>query len=242
MLWAANYGLAKHLLSLSGPSSVEAGVSFTVNVTDGQNGEAIAGATIGEDLEGVTSPLPGSPTTNASGNATITLSHTGTVKLKATQPESVRSNGLTVNVDPVPCGCVEIVKSPPPRFGPAPVDVAKVEGIKDDYVYTRRKAPRILTGVVNVPANGTLRQVRISLKRRYRKRCYDFNGTREKLVRMKCARPAQFFSVGSSESFSYLLPSRLAPGQYTYEIEAINDAGQATKITAGVSRVKFKVK
>ncbi len=56
----------------------------------------------------------------------------------------------------------------------------------------------------------------------------------------KC-RPS-FFSVGRSESFSYLLPARLSRGHYTYEIEAVNDAGQTTKLTAGVSRVVFDVK
>jgi hypothetical protein len=242
VLWAYNYFNLKYLLSLSGPSSAEAGVPFTVHVTNGQNGEPVEGATIGEDVEGVTTPLPGSPTTNASGNATIALAQTKSIRLKATQPESVRSNGLLVSVGPVPCGCVGIAPATPPPVVSAPADRAMIESAKNDHVYSRRSAPRLLAGVVDVPVGGTLREVRISLKRKYLGRCYDFSGTREQFVRTPCARSAQFFSVGSSESFSYLLPSRLAPGQYVYEIQAVNDAGQATAITTGVSRVTFKVK
>jgi len=244
VLWAYNYFNLKHLLNLSGPTSVETGVPFTVHVTDGQTGEPISGASIGEDVNGVTTTIPSSPTTNASGNATITLSHTGTVKLKATQPESVRSNGLSVNVNSpgVPaCAC----EAPAPQQKgqePSSADRPTVEGILSDHIYSRRKSPRVLAGVVSVPANGTLRQVRISLKRRHGRRCYDFSGVREKFVYLKCGRPAKFFAVGGSESFSYLLPSRLPPGKYVYEIEAVNDAGQTTALVNGVSDVAFTVK
>lgn len=242
VLWAYNYFNLKHLLNLSGPSSVEAGVPFTVHVTDGQTGEPISGASIGEDVNGVATTIPSSPATNSDGNATITLSHTGGIKLKATRPESVRSNGLTVNVNSVPCGCVAVSPLIPATPGPTPTDIAKIEGVKNGHVYPRSKAPRILTGVVSVPANGTLRQVRISLKRRQGRRCYYFSGAREKFMRLKCSRPAQFFSVGGSESFSYLLPSKLPPGKYVYAIEAVNDAGQTTALVNGASDVAFTVR
>src|ERR1700677_606511 len=112
VLWAYNYFNLKHLLSLSGPSSVTVGVPFTVHVVDGQTGEPISGAAVGELVSGVTNTSSSSPTTNAAGNATVTLTQTGAVTLKATQVESVRSNGLAVNVVPVSaCAC----------GGPAPV-------------------------------------------------------------------------------------------------------------------------
>jgi hypothetical protein len=241
VLWAYNYFNLKHLLSLSGPSSVTVGVPFTVHVVDGQTGEPISGAAVGELVSGVTNTSSSSPTTNAAGNATVTLTQTGAVALKATQVESVRSNGLAVNVVPVStCAC----------GGPAPViptlqpvaDVAKVGGVKNGHVYSRRSAPRVLKGVVEVPSDGTLRQVRISLQRRYRGRCFDFSGSRESFVRTKKCGSAAFFSVGGSESFSYLLPTSLPKGSYVYDIEGIDSTGQATKLVSGVSHVVFQVK
>jgi hypothetical protein len=121
-------------------------------------------------------------------------------------------------------------------------DVAKAAGVKNGHVYSRRLAPRVLRGVVDIPSGGTLRQVRISLQRRYRGRCFDFSGLRESFVRTKKCGSAAFFSVGGSESFSYLLPASLPKGRYVYDIEAINDAGRATKLVSGVSHVVFQVK
>jgi hypothetical protein len=243
VLWAYNFFGLKHLLSLSGPSSVTVGVPFTVHVVDGQTGEAISGAVVGQLVSGVTNTSSSSPTTNAAGNATVTLTQAGAVTLKATQSESVRSNGLAVsvaNLSSCVCGGPPIV---PPKSAPEVTpDVAKIADVKNGHVYSRRSAPRLLTGVVDVPLGGTLRQVRISLQRRYRGRCFDFSGSRESFVRAKQCGSAAFFSVGGSESFSYLLPARLPKGSYTYDIEAINSTGQATKLVNGISHVVFQIK
>ena len=53
---------------------------------------------------------------------------------------------------------------------------------------------------------------------------------------------AAFFSVGGSESFTYLLPARLRPGRYVFDIEARDSAGQPTKLVSGVSHVVFQVR
>ena len=89
---------------------------------------------------------------------------------------------------------------------------------------------------------GTLHQVRISLRRRYRGRCFDFSGSRESFVRTKKCGSATFFSVGGSESFSYLLPTRLPKGRYVFDIEGVDSTGQTTKLVSGVSHVVFQVK
>ena len=244
VLWAYNYFNLKHLLSLSGPSSATVGVPFTVHVTDGQTGEPISGAAIGQLVDGVTNTSSSSPTTNAAGNATVTLTQVGTVTLKATQSESVRSNGLSLSVS---VGNASCVCSGPPILPPksalevAP-DVAKIAGVKNGHLYSRRSAPRVLEGIIEVPAGDTLREVRISLQRRYRGRCFDFNGSRESFVRTKKCGSATFFSVGGSESFSYLLPARLPKGIYTYDIEAVDSAGQPTGLVSGISHVVFQVK
>ncbi len=242
VLWAYNFFGLKHLLSLSGPSSVTVGVPFTIHVVDGQTGEPISGAAIGQLVSGVTNTGSSSPTTNAAGNATVTLTQVGTATLKATQSESVRSNGLAVSVGNSACGCVGVAPTvPPPTVLVAP-DVAKIAGVKNGHVYSRRSAPRLLAGVVDDPAGGTLRQVQISLQRRYHGRCFDFNGSRESFVRTRKCGSTAFFSVGGSESFSYLLPARLPKGSYTYDIEGIDSTGQATKLVSGVSHVVFQVK
>jgi hypothetical protein len=57
----------------------------------------------------------------------------------------------------------------------------------------------------------------------------------------KCA-PAAFFSVGGAESFSYLLPARLAAGRYAYDIEAVDSSGRVTGLVGGVSHVVFRVR
>jgi hypothetical protein len=252
VLWAYNYFNLVHLLSLSGPSSVNAGTPFVVHVTDGQTGQAIAGAAIGEVNAGLTTPFAASPVTDASGNATLSLSHTGTVTLKATRADSVRSNGIAVCVhagNDGSCGTTlsGIAKSLPafvtnPALQPATAEVAEVLGIKSGHVYPRRSAPHVLRGEVEIEAGGTLHQVRISLERQYRGRCFNFSGSAEQFARApKCA-PAPLFSVGGTESFSYLLPSPLPPGRYVYDIEAIDSTGHVTKLVGGVSHVVFRVK
>jgi hypothetical protein len=72
------------------------------------------------------------------------------------------------------------------------------------------------------------------------KRCYVFSGVREAFVRARCG-TTRFFSVGGAESFTYLLPSRLPRGRYTYDVQAVEASGQITKLAPGVSEVVFRV-
>jgi hypothetical protein len=246
VLWAYNYFNLTHLLSLTGPAGANAGSAIVVHVADGQTGAPLAGASIGEDVAGLTTPIPGSSPTDAEGNATITLAHAGVVKLKATQAESVRSNGLLVcvhNGNDGTCGTTVAGGAPKgvPLIQRLPVDVATAGGVLSGHHYPRRRAPRVLRGLVQVPTNGTLREVRISLQRRKAKRCQVFKGSTETFVHARCG-AKRFFSVGSSESFSYLLPARLPAGHYVYDIEAIDSAGHPTKLIAGVSHLSFYVK
>jgi hypothetical protein len=252
VLWAYNYFNLTHLLVLSGPASAEAGVPFTVHVADGRTGEPIGGASIGTFASGSTTPLDSASPTDASGNAIVTVSSTGSLALKAAQPESVRSNALGVCVhagNDGTCGASVIAKSlpgiealPGKSSPPATSLVARVVGIVNGRVYSRRSAPRVLRGTVNVAAGGMLRQVRIRLQRRAGRRCLNFSGPRERFVRSpKCA-AAAFFSVGDSQSFSYLLPSRLPVGRYSFDIDAVEATGHVTRLTGGVSHVVFRVK
>ena len=252
VLWAYNYFNLTHLLSLSGPSSVGAGAPFTVHVVDGRTGQPIAGAAIGQLAAGVTTTIPASPLTDASGNATVSLAGAGTFTLKATQPESVRSNGLAVCVHAGEDGsCGTTVpgggSSSAPGVGNAVAPtatglLARILGVVNGRAYARRSAPRVLRGTVKVAAGGSLRQVRIRLQRRVGRRCLNFSGVRGRFATAhKCA-PATFFSVGDSESFSYLLPARLPTGRYVYDIDAVEASGNVTRLVGGVSHVVFRVK
>ncbi len=194
-----------------------------------------------------------SAVTDSQGHATLKFAGDGIFTLRATGgfegPPAIRTEtticvhegndgncGTTRPSVPIVKGGSEIVPVTTPS-----ADVPIVGGVKNGHHYPRRKGPRILGGLVKVPEGGTLREVRISLQRRVGKRCFAFNGITETFVRARCG-VTRFFSVGASESFSYLLPASLPKGSYVYDIEAIDDAGQATKLAPGVSHVVFYVK
>lgn len=249
VLWAYNFFGLPHLLSLTGPSSANIGTPFTVHVTDGQTGQPVAGAAIGQLVGGVTTTSAASPTTDANGNATVTLTQGGTETLKATQAESVRSNGLAVCVhsgDDGTCGTTIMQGGAPPVSKALPIispftESARIIGVKNGHIYTRRSAPRILQGSVQSPPGEAPREVRLALERVGHGHCSAFNGSRVAFKRAKCD-VLHFFKVADTTSFSYLLPAPLPAGRYVYAIEAINDHGAVTKLSNGVSRVAFRVK
>jgi hypothetical protein len=206
----------------------------------------------------------------ADGIANVSFSAPGLYMLQAHAPNSVASDPFTIcvhNGNDGTCGttpifyacaapaasvpacytCATASVAVPACVGPVVItpppgtDIVTIKGVENGHRYSRRKGPRILQGVVQVPASGTLKQVRISLQRREGKRCSVFSGTKEAFVRARCD-TTRFFSAGDSESFSYLLPSSLPPGRYVYEIEALDDSGNLTKLVPGVSHVVFYVK
>jgi hypothetical protein len=253
ILWAYNFFNLKHLLKLSGPATAGAGEAITVHVVDGQTGEAIAGASIGEVVGGATTPLAGSPATNAGGDATITLPAPGTVLLKATRSDSVRSNALPVcvhNANDGTCGTSlppapgvtptagATTGSPAPYRGPFAL-VSSVSGPQDGRTYPRRHAPRLLAGTILAHSPVTL--VRISLRRAYRGRCWAYDGVRERFIHSRCGSAHQF-TVSHGASFSYLLPSALAPGRYVLDVTADDSAGNTTTLARGSSRIVFHVR
>ena len=200
----------------------------------------------------------------ADGVANVSFSAPGLYTLQAHAPDSVASDPFTIcvhNGEDGTCGthlplvtCAASLSlggglaheacAPPLRLPPYPVptDVPRVNGIANGHVFRRHHGPRVLQGEVEVLNGGTLHQVRISLRRRYRGRCFDFSGSRESFVRTKKCGSATFFSVGGSESFSYLLPTRLPKGRYVFDIEGVDSTGQTTKLVSGVSHVVFQVK
>lgn len=235
-------------LGIEAPATANVGEAAAVTVKQ-YNAKGEASPAVGANIIGGGAGA----STDSQGHATLKFFAAGTYTLRVsgapTGPPAVRTEtticvhngndgtcGTTLSSAPIVSGGPGIVHVTPP-----PVDTPTIGGIKNGHHYARGKGPRILRGLVKVPAGGTLRDVRISLQRRSGKRCFAFNGTTEKFVRDRCGKTS-FFSVGDSESFSYLLPSSLPKGRYVYDIEAINDAGSATKLVAGTSHVVFYVK
>jgi hypothetical protein len=178
----------------------------------------------------------------------VALAGGGTVTLKATRAESVRSSGIAVcvhNGNDGSCGTTVPAGAAPQHLTTSPPfegDVAKIAGVRNGHVYRRRFAPRILSGSVEVRSGGTLSQVRIALERRYGGRCYEFSGARARFVRVRKCGAKRFFSVGGAQSFSYLLPAPLPLGRYVFEIQAVESNGHVTKLVDGVSHVVFRVR
>jgi hypothetical protein len=244
------------------PTPLEIEAPTTANV-----GEATAVSVKQYNAKGEASPAVGASvigggagaTTDAQGHATLKFIGAGTYTLlvngAAAGPPAVRTE-TTICVHNGPdgtCGTQLLsacaTESVPaggcggPGFVPPPPAIVTTvaAGVKPGHVYSKHKAPRILKGVVKVPAGGTLKDVRISLVRRSGKRCFAFNGSKERFVKSRCG-ATKFFSVGATASLSYLLPAALPAGHYVYDIEAVDASGHATKLVAGMSHVVFYVK
>jgi hypothetical protein len=244
-------------LGIEAPASANVGESVPVMVKR-YNAKGEASPAIGATVTGVATTA----TTDSGGHATLSFPSAGEFTLRASASESVRDeaticvhNGVdgTCGTQPPQVACADSLSpgglaheacAPPLRLPPYPIptEVARVNGIANGRVFRRHRGPRLLQGDVEVVNGGTLRQVRISLERRYRGRCFDFSGSRERFVRVKKCGSAAFFSVGGSESFSYLLPAPLPRGRYVYDIEGVDGAGHTTKLVSGVSHVVFTVK
>jgi hypothetical protein len=92
-----------------------------------------------------------------------------------------------------------------------------------------------------VLAHTALTSVSIELRRSYRAHCHAYDGIRERFVSARCGR-GSFFKVATEPSFSYLLPSALAPGRYVLDIQASDAAGNHTTLARGTSRIVFYVR
>lgn len=86
ILFAFNAFNANFFLKLAGPNTAHVGSPVVLTVTDGQTGNPVAGATVNGG------------TTDANGHVSVTFSHIGVQKLKATKPDAIRSNQISILV------------------------------------------------------------------------------------------------------------------------------------------------
>ena len=102
VLWAFAPFSIERALRLTGPADVDTNQPATVRVTDGGTGDPQQGATVN-----------GTPT-GANGNATLTFPTAGIYRLKAEQPNAIRSKALVLCVDPPQAdACTSTDKSAP---------------------------------------------------------------------------------------------------------------------------------
>jgi hypothetical protein len=87
VVWIFDAFSKAHFLKLTGPSAATTGAPMTVSVTDGGTAP-VSGATVGGTQTG------------GDGNATLSFADPGIYRLKAERADSVRSNSISVCVDP----------------------------------------------------------------------------------------------------------------------------------------------
>ncbi|HEX5225477.1 MAG TPA: hypothetical protein VFW29_10155 [Solirubrobacteraceae bacterium] len=249
------------LVVTEAPAVVQAGSPFNVAVSAVHTApEAFA-----EAGQGTPAPIAGatvsgggaSASTAASGVATLTLTGTGTVTLRVTRAGDAPSRPFTVCVHNGSDGnCGTAAGGSGARTGSGTANgvlggasgkaytgpyalVANVSGPANGRVYSRGGAPRLLAGTILTHSPVT--SVSLELRRSHRGRCWTFDATSARFVRIRCGRGSTF-PVASSGTFSYLLPSALKPGRYVLDVTAGDSAGNHTTLARGTSRVVFYVR
>ncbi len=244
------------------PREIEAGAPFTVRV---QKVHTRAGTfpEVGEGTllpeEGVTVAVSGyQALTNSKGEATLTVGTPGSyiyerLTLTASEPGAVPPAAMSLCVRnpgeascgeglhrPLGCACApaEHEHNATLYTGPYAL-VASLTTVHDGAVYARGKGPRLLAGTII--AHDTVTDVSMELRRSYRGRCYFYSAVRARFVGARCG-AGRTFHVGSSASFSYLLPKRLRPGRYVLDVSALDAAGNRTTLARGTSRLVFDVR
>jgi hypothetical protein len=236
-------------LAIEAPPTANVGENVTVTVkqynTQGEASPAI-GASVGGGGIGAITDSQGHATLKFSGDATDALRVTGAPE----GPPAIRTE-TTICVhegNDGTCGTTFPTKAPGQAPGSSMVPgaetghttlVADAGGVHNGRVYSRRHAPRVLSG--KVISKTPVTSISIRLRRTYKGHCWAYNGAQERLQHVRCSR-GSFFKVGSGgSSFSYLLPSKLPPGRYVYEIEATDSAGSHSQ-HSGSSKIVFYVK
>jgi hypothetical protein len=223
------------ILDLTGvPPRVATGQAVTVTVTE-------HGATYRDeppyDLIRTDGPAAGatvryggaSATVGADGKARLVFGAAGTATVQATEAGHVRSAARRVEVaapapgDPPP---------PPPSRDTVAPTAAFSSALPDGKVFSRRKAPRELSGTVSADPSG-LRSVRLSILRRRGGKCWTFRDTTERFKRHKCG-GKWYFRIGDRAEWSYLLPRKLPKGQYTIGVMAVDQAFNESRTTVGI--------
>jgi hypothetical protein len=210
VLWVFD-GFGKALLRLAGPTTATAGVPFLVTVRDQSTGAPVAGATVA------------GATTDAAGNASVTLTQPGSQRLKATAPAAVRSNALVVAVAGAGQAAGQVVAGITAGVVDRTAPRSRTFTPLNGHTYRRaRFSPRTIRVRAGDSGSG-IRNVKLRLTRRVGNRCSSYSGRRERFVGAKCG-SGFFFTVSESAAVDYLLPEKLPRGHYVLDVVAIDKA------------------
>ncbi len=238
-------------LGIEAPATANAGEAVTVTV--GQyNSKGEASPAVGANVAGGGV----SASTDFQGHATMRFSGDGTYTLHANGssegPPAVRSEtsicvhegndgtcGTSIAGGSSPTQTASATATSHPYTGVFAL-VARSTAVRDGHVYSRRQAPRLLTGTVI--AHSPVTSISISLRRRSKGRCFTYNGTLERFVKAPCGKDGFFKVASGGTSFSYLLPAKLAPGRYVFDISSTDTAGNHAALARGSTRTVFYVR
>ncbi len=253
---ASNGCFSGEPLVATAPATAAPGAPFTVAVTESTT--TFGGA---PDYKSTTTKGPSagatvaggglSAQTGADGKATLTATARGPLNLLVTKPGQVRvavsvcvtdgADGFCGSAAPCQTNGNDGACGTTDRTAPLP---AIRGGLKEQAVFSRTRAPYDLAGTVASDPSG-LQDVRLRLTRRKGPHCSFLDGDVEHLVKSKVcgASGGTFFSIGDKREWSYLLPVRLPAGRYVLDVQAVDKAGNVSKISArGRDRIVFTVR
>ena len=104
-------------------------------------------------------------------------------------------------------------------------------------MFSRRNAPRELSGTVSADPSG-LRSVRLSILRRREREVLDLPRHDGALQAPRCG-GKWYFRIGDRAEWSYLLPRKLPKGRYTIGVMAVDKAFNESRTTVGI-RVRVR--
>jgi hypothetical protein len=158
-------------------------------------------------------------TTGADGTAVLTFTGSRTQTVQATKPGHVRSavesTCVTTGQDGF-CGSRDTI---------APT--VTLAGLRNGKVFKHGRGPRKLAGSVTPDPSG-LSAVRLSIVRKVGKRCWAYDGGRERFARHRCG-GWKYFRIGDRNDWSYLLPKRLPHGRYTIKVAATDKSANRSE-------------
>lgn len=240
-------------LGIQVPSRAAPGAPFNVKVVE-YSPDGTAAPAAGATVAGGDAPA----VTDQQGLASVTLSQRGDSGLRATKANRAPTATETVcTTDGADGFCGTVKPGDPPA--PAPVatcsttgddglcgtrdrraPAAKILGIAEKQIFTRRRAPRELRGTVAADPSG-LHAVKLRLTRRHRGRCWYLSPKTDGFRRTRCGRSFAF-KIGDRADWTYLLPQTLRPGRYVLDSVAIDGAFNRDPLARGRNRVVFTVR